>query len=151
MENLDYGYYNDDFTIQLDDEPTCINCGIYCPGDTHDICMIQAQHDEYLDMMYHQRKNAGYWALVKTIVQQTISTPGNDIFLIDILEDYLDAKNINFYLIEEVEYRYAGETYLIPKYESQFLLENVKINSSNEPSFDFDKNNMTGTYRLTIY
>ena len=153
MESYDVGYSSeeDEEFYELDDEPTCPICDIYCPGDTDDICMVHEQQQEYLDYMYHYRKNTGYWALVKNIVQESMHNSQNNIFLIDVLEDFLNDNKINFYLIDAVEYKYKGEIYHIPKYESQFLIENLKINSKKEPSFDFEVDANSRTFRIQIY
>jgi hypothetical protein len=141
----------DEEFYELDDEPICHICGIYCPGDTDDICTVHEQNNEFCDMMYHHYRDTEYWQLVKNVVQESMRDTQNDIFLIDILEDYINHNKINFYLIDIVEYRYKGEIYHIPKYESQFLIENLKINSQKVPSFDYEKDISTATFRIQIY
>ena len=153
METYDIGYSSSEYSNNqfFEDDITCSICGIYCPGDTDDTCMIYEQQKEYYAMKYHQMKNSGYWELVINIVQDSYKKSYNNIFLIDVLMEYLDSNNINFYLISEVEYHFSGDTYLIPQFESQFLLENVKINSKKEPSFRFENNISSGSYSLQIY
>ena len=97
MEYYDIGYSseeNDEF-YELDEETSCQICGIYCPGDTNEICMVQEQNHELWAMMYHHRKDSGYWELVKNIFHESMQNSQNDIFLIDILEDFLNNNNIN--------------------------------------------------------
>lgn len=122
----------------------CNNCGTYFPGDTSEICMYYEQQKEYSDMMYHHFKNTGYWALVKLMVNESFKDINNNIFLIDILEDYLTNHNINYYSINEIKIKYNNEYYIIPKYEAQHLMENLKINSQNQPYFGYEYDVLTG-------
>lgn len=147
IENDDAYYSNENIELDVG----CTKCGIYYSGDTSDICMIYEQEDEYNKMMYHYNKNTGYWKLVKEIVMYSYCS-SDTIFLIDILEDYLYDNNINFYSISNVKYNYNGIIYSIPKYESQYLLENVKINSKyiNYKTIKYEYNNDTGLYILYI-
>ena len=145
---LDYSINNN--YDDNNNEPICQICGIYCPGDTPDICMIYEQTQEYTGWLYHHYKKTGSWSVVKRIVQASMKNTQNDIFLIDILEQYLENNNINFFLITAVEYKYQEKIYHIPKYESQFLMEHLKINSNMQPSISFEYDNYSRTYRLQI-
>jgi hypothetical protein len=140
-------YYSND-----DDKKQCKSCGMYCPGDTDDICFKKEYEEELFAMNYHRYKNFGYWYLVKLIIANSFANHKNNIFLIDILEDYLNQHNINLFSITEVNIKYNDNFYIIPKYESQYLLENLKINSCNLPSFNYEYNkNTTTTYLEIIY
>ena len=133
-------------------EITCPICGIYYPGDTNGICFTQEQQEETNGMIYHYQKYNGYWELVKKIVQESDNNynPEIHIFLIDILEDFIIQNKIVYSNISEIIYKYNGETYYIPKNEGMHLIENLKINRWNQPSFEFEYDNQSNSFILEI-